>query len=359
MTYRVRNIFVAVGLAVVAALLTTFYVANYKRHVRQAESTVTVYVAKKDIPAGTPGSELAGNGWLTTAEVSQRTVVPGAISNPEQVASLVTSQAVYSGEQITLRRFAYAGSARHPLAAARTAARDLAVGGSADQLLAGTLKDGDHVDVIANLKTASADGGDSGFAVRDVVQNLLVLHAPLSGNSGHGIVVEQRDVRDSGGQRPAPGSEGLLRGAERGRLDAPAAAGGERDPAADRCRRSRVDVQGRRHAREPQPLRRSREMTETNTNTNSPHASTSRATVTASRIFARPSPATPISRSSAGATMSLRRPASWPAGISTACFTARGPRSSRRPRSQRSANRRGRRSSSSRRPPPVRCSTRR
>ena len=50
MTYPVRNIFVAVGLAVVAALLTTFYVANYKRHVRQAD-TVTVYVAKKDIPA--------------------------------------------------------------------------------------------------------------------------------------------------------------------------------------------------------------------------------------------------------------------------------------------------------------------
>ena len=106
MTYRVRNIFVAVGLAVVAALLTTFYVANYKRHVRQAESTVTVYVAKKDIPANTPGTELAKSGWLTTAEVAQRTVVPGAISNPEQVSRLVTTQAVYSGEQITLRRFA-------------------------------------------------------------------------------------------------------------------------------------------------------------------------------------------------------------------------------------------------------------
>ena len=44
MTYRLRNILVAAGLAVVAALLTTFYVANYKRHVRQAEATVKVYV---------------------------------------------------------------------------------------------------------------------------------------------------------------------------------------------------------------------------------------------------------------------------------------------------------------------------
>lgn len=186
MTYRVRNIFVAVGLAVVAALLTTFYVANYKRHVRQAESTVTVYVAKKDIPAGTPGSELAGHNWLTTAEVAKRTVVPGAISNPEQVSTLVSSQAVYSGEQITLRRFASQAqlgirSQLHgPL-------RAVSVSGSADQLLAGTLKDGDHVDVIANLKVTADASCDSCFAVRDVLQNLLVLHAPPAGSSSHGV----------------------------------------------------------------------------------------------------------------------------------------------------------------------------
>jgi Flp pilus assembly protein CpaB len=180
MTYRVRNIFIAVGLALVAALLTTFYVANYKRHVRQAESTVKVYVAKKDIPVGTPGSELAGHGWLTTADVTERTVVPGAISNPEQVSRLVSSQAVYAGEQITLRRFASQAqlgirSQLHgPL-------RAISVGGTADQLLAGTLKDGDHVDVIANLKV------DSDFAVRDVVQNLLVLHAPVGPSTSRGV----------------------------------------------------------------------------------------------------------------------------------------------------------------------------
>lgn len=182
MTYRVRNIFVAVGLAVVAALLTTFYVANYKRHVRQAESTVTVYVAKKDIPAGTPGTELAKHGWLTTADVTQRTVVPGAISSPEQVSRLVSTQTVYTGEQITLRRFAsqaqlgIRSQLRGPL-------RAISLPGSFDQLLAGTLKDGDHVDVIANLRTGSCN---TCYATRDVVQNLLVLHAPPSGGSTKG-----------------------------------------------------------------------------------------------------------------------------------------------------------------------------
>ena len=59
MTYRTRNIFIAVGLALIAAMLTMFYVANYKRHVRQDESTVQVYVATKDVPAGRPAVHVA------------------------------------------------------------------------------------------------------------------------------------------------------------------------------------------------------------------------------------------------------------------------------------------------------------
>src|SRR4051812_14216171 len=106
MTYRVRNIAIAVGLALIAALLTTFYVANYKRHVRQSEDSVKVYVAKKDVAQGTTGTELLKHGWITTADVAQRSVVPGAISSPEQITSLLTTQTIYAGEQITLRRFA-------------------------------------------------------------------------------------------------------------------------------------------------------------------------------------------------------------------------------------------------------------
>ena len=49
MTYRLRNIGIAIALAVVAALLTTFYVTNYKRSVQHGESKVTVYVASRDI----------------------------------------------------------------------------------------------------------------------------------------------------------------------------------------------------------------------------------------------------------------------------------------------------------------------
>ena len=168
MTYRVRNIAVAVGLALVAALLTTFYVANYKRHVRQTESTTTVYVAKKDIPAGTPGADLVKHGWIVPADVVQRTVVPGAISNPDQVRNLLTTEDIYAGEQVTLRRFA-----NHEEQGVRVQLhgplRAISVPGTPDELLSGTLKDGDHVDLVANLK------GTNGDVVCDVAQDILVL----------------------------------------------------------------------------------------------------------------------------------------------------------------------------------------
>jgi Flp pilus assembly protein CpaB len=180
MTYRVRNIAVAVGLALVAALLTTFYVANYKRHVQQGQSTVKVFVATRDIPTGTPGADLAGHGWIATADVAQRTVVPGHIATPEQIASLITTQPIFAGEQVTLRRFANQAELG-VRAQLHGTLRALSLPGSTDQLLVGTLRDGDHVDLLASLK--SGDCTDC-VATRAVVRNLLVLRAPGSSPTG-------------------------------------------------------------------------------------------------------------------------------------------------------------------------------
>jgi len=176
MTYRVRNIAVAVGLALVAALLTTFYVANYKRHVRQSEATVTVFVAKRDIPQGTPGTDLVKHGWLVTSKVAQRNVVPGYISNTDQVRNLITRQDIYAVEQVSLRRFA--GHAElGPRVQLHGTLRAISLPGTTDELLNGTLRNGDHVDVLANLKSGYCA---TCFAARDVARNVLVLQAPTS-----------------------------------------------------------------------------------------------------------------------------------------------------------------------------------
>src|ERR687884_1288003 len=105
MSYRLRNIGIAVVLAVLAALLTIFYVTNYKKSVQQGEELVPVWVATRDIAAGTSGSEVGDRRLLRASEIPQRSVVPGAISKPEQIDELVATDKIFEGEQITLNRF--------------------------------------------------------------------------------------------------------------------------------------------------------------------------------------------------------------------------------------------------------------
>lgn len=172
MTYRIRNIAIAVALALIAALLTTFYVANYKRHVQQGEKNVQVYVAARDIPVGLSGSALVDRHLLQPRDVARRTVVPGAISSPDQIAKLSATQPIYAGEQVSLRRF---GSAQQTGLRGQLSGtmRAVQLPGDANQLLAGTLKSGDHVDVVANVPVNQSD-----HVTRIVLRNVRVLQAP-------------------------------------------------------------------------------------------------------------------------------------------------------------------------------------
>src|SRR5205085_5309625 len=105
MSYRMRNIIIAVALAGLAALLVTFYVSNYKKSVQHAQAAVTVLVAAKDIPVGTLGTDGISKGLLSPRQVARQAVVPGAISSPDQIRPLVSVQPLFAGEQITLKRF--------------------------------------------------------------------------------------------------------------------------------------------------------------------------------------------------------------------------------------------------------------
>ena len=174
MTYRLRNIGIAVALALVAGLLTVFYVTNYKREVRSAEADVTVYVASKDIPAGTSGEEVMSGGYLTKQEVAKRSVTPGAISTPEQLEGRLAAAPVYAGEQVTTRRFTteQQKGVRAQLTGNK---RALELPGTKQQLLAGTLQDGDHVDVVGSWNVPESD---TRHYARVILRDIAVVNAP-------------------------------------------------------------------------------------------------------------------------------------------------------------------------------------
>jgi Flp pilus assembly protein CpaB len=171
MTYRVRNIVVAVVLAALAGTMTLVYVVNYKRHVQHGENKVNVLVAARDIPAGTTGSEVVEQHLLKTETVPRRTLVPGWVGNADQLHNQVATQQIYEGEQVTVRRFAppREQGVRSML---RGTERGIQIAGDPNQVLAGTLKDGDYVDVVASWKLGQVP------VSRVILRNLLVLKAP-------------------------------------------------------------------------------------------------------------------------------------------------------------------------------------
>src|SRR5947208_10583322 len=170
MTYRIRNIVVAVGLALVAMMLTLFYVTNYKRSVQKDATSVQVYVAARDVTAGAAGTDMVKGHQLKLDTVRRSDVVPGAISSPDQIDGLVLSAPLYAGEQVTLRRFSDV-AAQGIRAQLKGTMRAVELAGDPDQLLAGTLQSGDHVDLVANLKLP---GSESSAADRIVLRDLTV-----------------------------------------------------------------------------------------------------------------------------------------------------------------------------------------
>jgi Flp pilus assembly protein CpaB len=181
MTYRVKNIGIAVILAAFAGLLTIFYVASYKRHVQHGEKNVGVLVAARDIPAGTTGSEVVEQHFLASQSVPRRSVVPGAISKPDQLNNLVVTQQVFKGEQVTTRSFG-TSTELGIRAQLRGNERGIQLGGDANQLLAGTLKEGDYVDVVGAWTSPRA-----GKVSRVMLRNLLVLQAPTAPKQSSGL----------------------------------------------------------------------------------------------------------------------------------------------------------------------------
>lgn len=162
-------------LAVLAALLTIFYVTNYKKSVQQGEDLVPVWVAARDIPVGTTGSEVSDRNLLRPLEIAQRSVVPGAISKPEQIEQLIATEKIYQGEQLTLNRFHQLGE-QGIKAQLKGRLRAFELAGNEHQLLMGTMEEGDHVDFLGSLEV-----GNGVKLTKVVLRDLLVLKAPDSG----------------------------------------------------------------------------------------------------------------------------------------------------------------------------------
>jgi pilus assembly protein CpaB len=187
MTYRLRNIAIAVALAVLAAMMTSFYVKQQKQDIQQGQVLTTVWVAKSDIPAGSVGDDIAGQ--LQSTEVAKSAVTPGAIVQPEDLAGKVSSETIYAGEQVSLLRFS-TQEEQGIRAKISGNLRAVQLPGDANQLLVGTLSAGDHVDVVGSWQLT---GVENQKVSRIVLRDILVLQAPEASTESQRVTQQSGD----------------------------------------------------------------------------------------------------------------------------------------------------------------------
>ncbi len=176
-SYRVRNLIIAGALAACAVALMFMYASHAKKSSTTSSTNgVHVFVASRDIPIGTTGAKLATGRWFVARTLPANSVASGAITAPAQLANEVAIQPTYAGEQIVARRF---GTAQQEglLSDLKGVSRVIELPGDAHQLLAGTLKQGNRVDVVGNV--ALPEGGQLHSTVV-ALRNLLVVKAPSS-----------------------------------------------------------------------------------------------------------------------------------------------------------------------------------
>jgi Flp pilus assembly protein CpaB len=111
--------------------------------------------------------------WLTKEMVARRQVVPGAVSSPDQLRGLIATEPIFAGEQVTTRRFG-TPSERGVRAQLKGTQRAVQVDGDQNQLMAGTLRAGDHVDIVGGWQL----DGHAVDVARVFVRDALVLTAP-------------------------------------------------------------------------------------------------------------------------------------------------------------------------------------
>jgi Flp pilus assembly protein CpaB len=172
MNYSIRNLVIAGGLAIVAIAAVLIYTSNVQQAAKEGQARVKVFVARVDVPAGTPAKDILARGDLIQKEVVQDDQLPGVLISTAGLKDTVLKQDLFTGQQVASAVFVPATEAATTLAI-RGTMRAISVDVKASNGLVGTLKDGDRVDVYARIGS-----GNIRF-VKKVLTNVLVLKAQI------------------------------------------------------------------------------------------------------------------------------------------------------------------------------------
>jgi pilus assembly protein CpaB len=106
MARRSLAVLFAVSLAVIGAVLVLVYARSADARALEGQRVVDVYVASKDIPAGTTAKNAVDRGWLRKESFAQTGIPDGALTDVAgPVALQVATTDIAAGEIVLSRRF--------------------------------------------------------------------------------------------------------------------------------------------------------------------------------------------------------------------------------------------------------------
>lgn len=150
-----------------------------------AAAPVSVIVADRLIPKGSPGEAIAAGRIASPTDVREAEVTAGAITDIDALRGQVATHDIFPGEQLSAADFTSAGA--ETLTTKLTGSvRGIAIPIDAAHGMIGQAQPGDHVDIYATF-TAKNKAGDEVPVLKPLAANVEVLKTPKaetdSGNS--------------------------------------------------------------------------------------------------------------------------------------------------------------------------------
>lgn len=175
MNYTIRNLLIATVLMVLGIILVTSFIRNERKDLSKGQQLVTVFVAAKDIPEGTPANELVDGNYLDSKKIPRDAAPPQAIGSVDSIKNLVSNTSIFEGEVVSMTAFNRRAGLK-PTAQIKGNERlfTLPIEPSSD--VAGAIRPGDHVDLTASIR---ADGGQ-GLTRTILARNIEIIDTPES-----------------------------------------------------------------------------------------------------------------------------------------------------------------------------------
>ncbi len=184
-----RNIIISIVLAVAAAGALLAYTAHVRDSANAGTNAIKVIVATHEVTVGTTVDQAQSNGYLAYQTVRQSDLADGAVTNFSAVSGQVITQALYSGDQLTVNRV---GEPKSQTPAYRVTGnfRAVRVPFNPNSGLLADLQVGDHVDVLTSYRKSDTTITYLAVPNAQVLEiNLPDSSGGLSNTAGQGSVM--------------------------------------------------------------------------------------------------------------------------------------------------------------------------